>query len=214
MLAYPLEASRLPNLMVEGRSHGGARPAPLETFRFSLNRGTSLVFCFIVLLIGKPLPTFPEALYLAPFRSGRRARQGAGRGPPRERRRSRHATHATYSPHTASTYSHSVLRHADIRTPYAYATPPRPMKEAGDRVASRSEIRKDFRARAARFIRSNTPASVSLGDPGGYATSRGRRVRNCNAPVRRTGLRNAPVRKTSRRKTGTGLRNATAPIRN
>lgn len=30
MLAYPLEASRLPNLMVEGRSHGGARPAPLE----------------------------------------------------------------------------------------------------------------------------------------------------------------------------------------
>jgi hypothetical protein len=34
----------------------------LEPSRFSLNRGQALAFCFVVLLIGKPVPTFPEAL--------------------------------------------------------------------------------------------------------------------------------------------------------
>lgn len=48
-----------------------------------------------------------------------------------------------------------------------------------DRGASRSEIHANFFVRAARFIRSNTPASVSLGDAGGYAvTLRGTLVRH------------------------------------
>lgn len=81
--------------------------------------------------------------------------------------------------------------------------------------ASRSEIRETFWARAARFILSNTPASVLLGDDaGGYAdaTLRGTHGRNWvrNFSVRRTRERKTGVRSTSVRNSGVRLRNATA----
>jgi hypothetical protein len=47
-----------------GDTEVGERQVPLdqESFRFRLKRGTPLIVCYVVLLIGKPVPTFPEAL--------------------------------------------------------------------------------------------------------------------------------------------------------
>jgi len=42
----------------------GASPT-LEPFRFRWKRRTALADCLVVLLIGKPVPTFPEALFFA-----------------------------------------------------------------------------------------------------------------------------------------------------
>lgn len=77
---------------------------------------------------------------------------------------------------------------------YAYAFPgtQNADTERQDECASRSVIRRDFFTRAARFILSNTPRSVSLGDAGGYAK-----------PLRTTHLRHSLVRNSR-------LRNATA----
>ncbi|CAN1724140.1 protein of unknown function [Hyphomicrobium sp. 1Nfss2.1] len=51
-LASPAESPRVADLT----------PKLLEPFRFSLKRGQALDLCVAVLLIGKPVPTFPEAL--------------------------------------------------------------------------------------------------------------------------------------------------------
>ena len=46
-------------------THRGVNPRSngcLEPFRFRWKRRTALDYCLVVLLIGKPVPTFPEAL--------------------------------------------------------------------------------------------------------------------------------------------------------
>ena len=68
------------------------------------------------------------------------------------------------------------------------------------RGASRPEIRANFSVRAARLILSNTPASVFLGDAGGYA----------NATLRSTSVRNSTLRDSRIRNSGGRLRNTTA----
>lgn len=86
-------------------------------------------------------------------------------------------------------FTHTVTRRTVDARPSA--------KGPGRRGASRPEIRSDFFAEAARFIRSNTPASVLFGDRGGYANAG---VRNTSS-IRRTGVRNAWVRSTGVRRT-------------
>jgi hypothetical protein len=112
-------------------------------------------------------------------------------------------------------FTHSV--YASCRTRRGAHTDFAATEDAGlfEWEASRPVIRLNFSARAARFIRSNTPVSVSLGDVWGYADAT-----VLNAGVRNSQVRNALVldglafdglaRNSREPKSGAGLRNATA----
>jgi hypothetical protein len=149
------------------------------------------------------------------FRLRSRAERAACRELRRERRQRRRAMNATHCLQLSSAITHCCYASCrarrdagnwiaaafdagqsnSVRTLSGYAD-----SGYADWGASRPDIRLNFSVRAARFIRSNTRASVSLGDAWGYADATA-----LNATVRNSGVRNWLIRSS-----GARLRNATA----